>query len=399
MAGRAAPRALREEDIRALAESPTATSTLPTLLLLSDDPEWRALAYLLRVRSGGFCIVSPAVAEVADALAALVAEDESPLAVVTDCRIELETPRRRPLGEVAATLADISWAGLSGFRRPGGVRLSRGVVAGFAVDGTAGRPVAASALAALDAWVSAADDDDPVQEYVTAEEDDPGAEAGSTAVAEEIRFLRERVAGLEQLLDLQAASRPRVPEPGEQPARPMRARDLFSQEPGGLSSAEWERLRNLVGPAPSRLGRIETGTGTAAAGRPGADELAAAGAGAENLDENLEELMASSSDPLQKILAVQTSLLKSLLPKPQDSISAALQDGSDNGGVSSGSGVKGHQAREAFLKQLENHTEVARIIRVNACQELGVPAANCPPGLMRDYLEKRMADGNLWAGS
>ena len=56
--------------------------------------------------------------------------------------------------------------------------------------------MATSALAALDAWVAAADDD-PVQEYVTAEqelrEDDPGAEAGSTGAAEEIRFLRERV--------------------------------------------------------------------------------------------------------------------------------------------------------------------------------------------------------------
>ena len=117
---------------------------------------------MLRVRTGGFCIASPAVAKVTDALAALVSEDESPLAVVTDCRVELETPRRRPWGEVAATLADISWAGLSGFRRFGGVRLSRGVVAGFVVDGMAGRPVAASALAALHAWVAAADDDESI---------------------------------------------------------------------------------------------------------------------------------------------------------------------------------------------------------------------------------------------
>ena len=59
MAGRATQRALREEDVRALVTSSAASPALPTLLLTSDDPEWRALAYVLRVRAGGFCIIAP----------------------------------------------------------------------------------------------------------------------------------------------------------------------------------------------------------------------------------------------------------------------------------------------------------------------------------------------------
>ena len=105
MAGRAAPRALREEDIRALAEPRTAATTLPSLLLTSEDPEWWALAYILRVRGGGFCIIAPAVAEVSD-----VSEDEMPLA-----------PRRRFLGQSGGNFG--RYPGLTGFRRPGGVLL------------------------------------------------------------------------------------------------------------------------------------------------------------------------------------------------------------------------------------------------------------------------------------
>ena len=54
--------------------------------------------------------------------------------------------------------------------------------------------------------------------------------------------------------------------------------------------------------------------------------------------------------------------------------------------------MKGHNAREAYLK-LENHEEVARAIRLAACQELGLETADAsiPPGLMREFLEKRMA--------
>ena len=128
-------------------------------------------------------------------------------------------------------------------------------------------------------------------------------------------------------------------------------------------------------------------TGTTSAGRPGADELAAAGAGAENLDENLDEnledLLTSSKRPLAEDPAFEESPAEA----PGLHFCRAPRR-------SSGNGVKGHQAREAFLKQLENHAEVSQIIRGNACQELGVPAATCPPGLMRKYLEKRMALGD-----
>lgn len=56
----------------------------------------------------------------------------------------------------------------------------------------------------------------------------------------------------------------------------------------------------------------------------------------------------------------------------------------------SGGGVRGHSAREAYIKQLANHEEVGLAIRQNACTELGLPLESATPGLMRDFLEKRV---------
>ena len=52
--------------------------------------------------------------------------------------------------------------------------------------------------------------------------------------------------------------------------------------------------------------------------------------------------------------------------------------------------MRGHTAREAYLKQLEDASLVANAIRKNACQEMGIPPQDACPGLLRDYLEKRV---------
>ena len=120
----------------------------------------------------------------------------------------------------------------------------------------------------------------------------------------------------------------------------------------------------------------------------GADALADEPASAGDLDAELEQIAAQSSDPLHLLLANQAHMMQQLLPRPVDAITAALRGASANESASSsGAGVKGRNAREAYLKQLENHEEVAR------CQELGLETADAsiPPGLMREFLEKRMA--------
>ena len=85
----------------------------------------------------------------------------------------------------------------------------------------------------------------------------------------------------------------------------------------------------------------------------------------------------------------QTLLLQRVLPKPVDALSAALEGvGSEQG--SSSSGVRGHTAREAFLRQLEDHRAVASAILENAAAKLGVSAANAHPRLLRE-LDKKVA--------
>ncbi|CAE7242413.1 hypothetical protein AK812_SmicGene36557 [Symbiodinium microadriaticum] len=86
---------------------------------------------------------------------------------------------------------------------------------------------------------------------------------------------------------------------------------------------------------------------------------------------------------------LQTLLLQRVLPKPVDALSAALEGvGSEQG--SSSSGVRGHTAREAFLRQLEDHRAVASAILENAAAKLGVSAANAHPRLLRE-LDKKVA--------
>ena len=73
--------------------------------------------------------------------------------------------------------------------------------------------------------------------------------------------------------------------------------------------------------------------------------------------------------------------------RSSDGIQEALA-GSGGSASDNSSGIKGHLAREAFLRQLADSRSVAAKVQSNALSELGLAAAE--PGLMRTYIEKRL---------
>ena len=52
------------------------------------------------------------------------------------------------------------------------------------------------------------------------------------------------------------------------------------------------------------------------------------------------------------------------------------------------SGIKGHLAGEAFLKQVQNLRKVAKVVEEHALAELGLSSVE--PGLMRSYVSQRV---------
>ena len=103
--------------------------------------------------------------------------------------------------------------------------------------------------------------------------------------------------------------------------------------------------------------------------------------------EPVEEIQGPAAT-MQTLLLAQmrqnATLLERLTSKPEDAIQAAL--GSANASENSG-GIKGHIAREAFLRQVSDLTAAAANVQANALVELGLTTPT--PGLMREYLEKR----------
>ena len=80
----------------------------------------------------------------------------------------------------------------------------------------------------------------------------------------------------------------------------------------------------------------------------------------------------------------RTPSLEKLTAKGVQDVLASGGSGAD----SSGGGIKGHLAREAFLRQVADLKSVAAKVQANAMNELGLTKAE--PGLMRDFVHKRM---------
>eukprot|EP00435_Cladocopium_sp_Y103_P006546 s4845_g2.t1 len=73
---------------------------------------------------------------------------------------------------------------------------------------------------------------------------------------------------------------------------------------------------------------------------------------------------------------------------PKDSITAAL---GNEAGSSGSNGVKGCIAREAFVKAMEDVVGTGRLMAANAAADMGLSPHQVGSGLMRQYVERRIA--------
>ena len=90
--------------------------------------------------------------------------------------------------------------------------------------------------------------------------------------------------------------------------------------------------------------------------------------------------LGEGADPLHRLLAVQARLLARVAPKtPADPISAAL-----------GSGGQRRRQLTGRRSPSANDAAVATAIRNLAADELGVQPAAVHPGLMKDFLERKV---------
>ena len=225
-------------------------------------------------------------------------------------------------------------------------------------------------------WV---DDLDPetAQEYYSAAEP---AEAEDEDEAAE--FIPEPAAP--------ASRRPVTPVEAAMPStRPAPSRQAHGPSPG-LSADDWATLRRLAGAAPSRTGRVEQA------------QLPDPAAGLQ-LESEFEALPpADVVDPQAELPPTGTSMEMLLLAslrqnavlleklsggsRSQDTIQDAL--GGAGSASDSSSGIKGHLAREAFLKQVGDLKKVSKAVESNALSELGLSSSE--PGLMKAYVSQRV---------
>lgn len=369
-----------------------------------DDSGWRSLACLLRCRAGGFMVVFPFLETIVSYLENWVDLEGSPMVLTSVVEVELETSRGRTFGTGSVLLADFSWDHLAFFRRPPTSRSSDLTdILRFKQQNTVLRPKASAVWEAAEQWINAQSSEEThFQEYVTAAEEDDAEENqeelgrqsafGGVDQTEQADIIQQMQARLLELESRNLTAQSKAP-----PAAP--SRNLFSQPPtGNLDTATWARLQAAAGQPPPHLGRFEAGT---RAGQPrvpiAQDNFLEAEVEAEAIDKDeFATLAASMTDPMQKLMALQLKqnqdLLARIMPKSQDSITSALSGLANEGGNSS-TGVRGCSAREAFIKQMDDHSMVARCVLQNAMKDMGV--ATPYPGLMRDYLERRVPLGEM----
>ena len=230
--------------------------------------------------------------------------------------------------------------------------------------------------------------------------DDLAGEAAGPSPADQIFELRTQVAQLKSMLEGQAAG------------RDLRPPGIFEQSPGPqtLSTAELVRLQQTAGPPPRRLGRSEQVGLNASTPQAVADTMLEAEEDRgvidleteqQQLTQEVQAALGSTNDPMQKMLLLQlkqtTDLVKTLAGRqPADPLTAMLSASDSASGSSGGSGisVKGLAAREMFLKQLQDDTKIADLVRSNATAELGLGSSVSDSALLKLYLEQRIPIGD-----
>ena len=371
----------------------------------NQKEEWRALCYFLRYRTGGFMLVAPFLEEVVTHLAAL-GEREDVTPGTKEVEVRVETARGRYLGVLPVLLVDLGWPMVRHLRKVQAVRVSGGwATLKITYENVIARPVSRAAFEASELCVLEHEEGDPFMEYVTADEmvpDFPDRPYGSGPGAPEdedlVRQLQARIVDLESQA---AAARASVPV---QASGARTSRELFpNEQAGALDAGTMEKLKGLAGPSPARLGRLETaqrlGAQAKAAPTPTPTLEADLRAGAIE-DEEADDIAAGLTDPLQRLVALQVkqtnALMSRLAPKVSNDPLVNMLSGSGSESANNGGGgVKGCAARDAFVRQMEDNNMVGRLVLQNAQRELGLTDSAVHPGIMRDYVEKKIPLGDM----
>eukprot|EP00438_Fugacium_kawagutii_P009656 Skav215005 [mRNA] locus=scaffold508:1257711:1259189:- [translate_table: standard] len=319
---------------------------------------FRAEAYLLRIRGGGFMVALPAAEGVEEFVGRASSEEGEQLMLPFTADVDMETNRGRQLGATTVLLVDAGWQAVSFFQKAAALRGDHArQLLRFEVGGSFCRPVRTSILAAAEAWISENMDSDTAVEYGTAEEFEDGdplePEVAEPEEQDVLKKLMEKMAVLEQAVRLQqgGASSAPPPPPRTQANGPL----LGSLHSGSENTAVMNKLRTLAGGAPGRLGAHEQQarlTAPTAMVDVAQQELQMGATEEAELEQAIMESMQTSQDPLTKLVALslqQTAMLSRQFRKPQDPLAAVLHSGGD-GRSSEPSGVKGCLAREAFVK-------------------------------------------------
>ncbi|CAL1141926.1 unnamed protein product [Cladocopium goreaui] len=359
---------LAQADVEARVAEVRAKGLIPALQFsaIAEDGTilWKSQAYVVRYRAGDFMFLVPGEAEVVEFFEIAGPFDFYAYHQTT---VQVETARGRALGSVDAVLVDCPWAALPFFRKMTALAMMK-----FVYDGVTCRPSREGTLFAAEAWIAENMDGEAADEYVSCEEAFVAGEAaGDGEELGQVHSVEQLQAHIQDLeLQLAALTQHQI---GSAPARPLQqAQGLLGAVPKapGVPAQTMERLRNLAGAGPTRLGGHEK--------RDWALELIQNGADVfETLQQELE---AGDGDELARMTA--------------DAIHAALSSGNDPSSSSS-SGIKGCLAREAFLKISDNLVSIAQGVETNALMELGLSSAQLSPGLLRDYLEKRVPLGSF----
>ena len=396
------------EQIAALPVSPTTGRVLPLLTLvgsLAEEREIKILVHLVRCRPNGFMGILPNLPEVVAVLESLVDLDENAGVFHKEIRINVEDSKGRRFGQLDAIIADFSEGCCQAFRRGPAIRgrISADLLR-LKVEDSVARPSARAAWQASEDWIAEMAEDDSMHEYLTAaEEVQPVQDGGDSGVENEghadvVAQLQARIMELESLQRSPAAQSPAprvtiLPEPPTRTHYPTQLFGMPGTQTGDLDVSTVNRLKSLAGPPPSRLSGL---AGARAKAPPSVRQNAYAEHQAEAVETSeLEQVLDQTTDPLQKILALQmqqtAALVQKLVKPPVDPITGALGNES---GSSSSSGVRGCVARDAFLRTFEDVVGTGRIMTQHAAQDLGLTESQVDSGLMRLYVEKRIPLGD-----
>lgn len=409
MASSGGVKPLQRGDVEDLVEKGSAGRVLQAVhFKLTVDPDEEpdtttASAHVVFSRSGGFMVVVPQHAAIRSTMDGW-SEHGAPLAPgFFECTVAVETSRGRLIGEAQAELVDFPWGAASYFWKASSTRREVKVL-GFEVLGAVGRPSKGSVYTAAEHWIGTGGmDDETAADYHTGEELEPALPDGESNPVdpEVVAALQSRIQELEQMIQPAQAVGASPKQIGgrvtlEVVVPHAKAPPLFST-PGRrseLTKGDWNKLQQLAGPPPPRVGRQETRR--SAVPLPTAEQDDALLMEERDVEEtgtleDTQELQGAGA--LEQLLAAQLKqnhiLLKNLVnQKSSDPVLGALS-GSDNAAGSS-SGVKGCIARDAFVKTLEDLPRVSRLMRQQALKELGLHPAQEDGSLMRTYMERRM---------